>query len=245
MYATRCGFLLLIALGLQAQAPPASPADKLIEELSRTVVYKDIAISPDGSRLAWVQSTGGARGGSLHLYDTGRGRDATIAIAGANRQRDDNGPAWSPDSRRVAFISNSGADQAPQLWLAQAGSTQAAKLAALRGFAERPRWSPDGKRIAFLYIEGAGGGGPLLAAGPQTGVIDTAIHNQRIAVADAASGEVRLISPADRHVYDFDWSPDGRQFAATAAPGPGDNNWWIAQLYSIATSSGPTPATPR
>src|SRR6202034_666117 len=129
----------------------------------------------------------------------------------APRHRDDNGPGWSRDSRRVAFMSNSGPDKAPQLWLAQAGATHAARLAGLRGFAERPRWSPDGKRIAFLYIEGGGRGGPLLAAGLQTGVSDTAIHNQRIAVADAASGEGRLISPPARHGYDFDWSPDGRK----------------------------------
>jgi len=241
MYATRCGFLLqIILLGLQAQAPPTEAADQLIEQLSRTIVYKDIAVSPDGQRLAWVQSIVGARGGSLHLCDARLGRDASIAITSATQERDDNGPAWSPDSRRVAFISNSGRDGAPQLWLAEAGSRQAAKLADLRGFAERPHWSPDGKRIAFLYVEGAAGGGPLLAAGPQTGVIDAAIHNQRIAVADAASGEVRLVSPADRHVYDFDWSPDGKQFAATAAPGPGDNNWWIAQLYLIRSDSGGT-----
>jgi dipeptidyl aminopeptidase/acylaminoacyl peptidase len=48
---------------------------------------------------------------------------------------------------------------------------------------------------------------------------------------DVASGRVTMGSPADRHVYDFDWSPDSRRFAATAAPGPGDNNWWIAELY--------------
>jgi len=239
MSVTRLGFLALVSLlELQAQTQPVSTADAFIEQLGHTVVYKDVAISPDGERLAWVQSSGGARGGSLHLCDPTRGRDTTVAITSSAEERDDSGPAWSPDSSRVVFISNSGAERAPQLWLVHAGSKRAAKLADLRGFAQRPRWSPDGKHIAFLYVEGASGGGPLLAAGPQTGVIDNAIHNQRIAVADAASGQVRLISPADRHVYDFDWSPDGMQFAASAAPGPGDNNWWIAQLYVIRSDSG-------
>jgi len=64
-------------------------------------------------------------------------------------------------------------------------------------------------------------------------VIDTAIHNQRIAVLDIASGQLRQVSPPDLHVYDFDWSPDDKMFVATAAPGPGDNNWWIAQIYTI------------
>src|SRR5205807_236299 len=85
--------------------------------------------------------------------------------------------------------------------------------------------SPNGKQVAFLYIEGAGGGGPLMAAPTTTGVIDTAIHNQRIAVLDVASGQLRQISPPDLHIYDYDWSPDDKTFVATAAPGPGDNNW--------------------
>jgi dipeptidyl aminopeptidase/acylaminoacyl peptidase len=44
---------------------------------------------------------------------------------------------------------------------------------------------------------------------------------------------VKQISPADLYVYEYDWSPDGRSFAATAAHGAGDDNWWIAQLYTI------------
>jgi dipeptidyl aminopeptidase/acylaminoacyl peptidase len=40
------------------------------------------------------------------------------------------------------------------------------------------------------------------------------------------------------YVYEYDWSPDGRGFAATAAPGDGDANWWTAQLYTVATESG-------
>ena len=29
-----------------------------------------------------------------------------------------------------------------------------------------------------------------------------------------------------------------RQFAAIAAPGPADNNWWIAKLYSVDAVTG-------
>ena len=77
-----------------------------------------------------------------------------------------------------------------------------------------------------------------MAAPPTTGVIDKAIHNQRIAIVDVATGQVKQVSPSDLHVYDFDWSPDDKTFVATAAPGPGDNNWWIAQIYKIDIASG-------
>src|SRR4029077_15910785 len=104
-----------------------------------------------------------------------------------------------------------------QLWAVTRDASDAKKIAKLNGYAARPRWSHDGKQIALLYIEGAGGGGPLLAAPPTTGVIDTAIHNQRIAVVDVARGQVRQVSPPDLHIYDFDWSPDDKTFIATAA----------------------------
>jgi dipeptidyl aminopeptidase/acylaminoacyl peptidase len=119
-----------------------------------------------------------------------------------------------------------------------ADGSGAKKLTKLSGYAARPHWSHDGKQIAFLYIEGAGGGGPLMAAPTTTGIIDKAIHNQRIAVVDVGTGELRQVSPADLHVYDFDWSPDDKMFVATAAPGPGDNNWWIAQIYKIDIGKG-------
>jgi hypothetical protein len=32
-------------------------------------------------------------------------------------------------------------------------------------------------------------------------------------------------------VYQYDWLPDGSGFVGTAAPGDGDNNWWVAKLY--------------
>ena len=39
-------------------------------------------------------------------------------------------------------------------------------------------------------------------------------------------------------MYEFDWSPDGKNLAYLAAPGDGDDNWYIAELYAIDAQSG-------
>ena len=61
---------------------------------------------------------------------------------------------------------------------------------------------------------------------------------QRLAIITVATGAVRSISPADMYVYEFDWSPDSKNLAYLAAPGDGDNNWYIAEVYAIDAESG-------
>ncbi len=211
---------------------------QLTEDLRKTVLYGDVAVSPDGTQVAWVQSTAAATFKQTHVCKTsGNARAKPLAIP-VGGQRVDFDPAWAPDSKTLALFSSPGVNEQRQLWLVKADGSDPKKITNLNGYAARPHWSHDGKRIAFLYVEGAGGGGPLMAAPAATGVIDTAIHNQRIAIVDVASGQLRQVSPGNLHVYDFDWSPDDTTFAATAAPGPGDNNWWIAQIYAIDIASG-------
>ena len=57
-------------------------------------------------------------------------------------------PRFSPDGRRVAFVSTR--DGRPELWIAMAEGSAPTQLTNMNspivGF---PRWSPDGKRIAF------------------------------------------------------------------------------------------------
>src|SRR5207237_979892 len=53
-----------------------------------------------------------------------------------------------------------------------------------------------------------------------------------------ATGQLRQVSPPNLHIYDYDWSPDDKTLVTTAAPGPGDNNWWIAQIYKIDIAKG-------
>jgi dipeptidyl aminopeptidase/acylaminoacyl peptidase len=222
----------------------AQTMQQLTEQLGKTVLYGDIALSPDAAHLAWVQSTAATILKQTYIRDTSGNAPAQPVTLQVTNERTDFDPAWSPDSKTLAFFSTAPKfssaikNDQRQLWTVNADGSGAKKITKLNGYAARPRWSHDGKQIAFLYIEGAGGGGPLMAAPMTTGVIDTAIHNQRIAVLDVANGQWHQVSPPDLHIYDFDWSPDDKTFVATAAPGPGDNNWWIAQIYTIDIANG-------
>ena len=216
----------------------AQTMQQLTEQLGKTVLCGDIALSADGTHVAWVQSTAATTSKQTYVRGTSESASATMVEIPITGERTDFDPAWSPDSKTLAFFSSAGEKEQRQIWIVNADGSNPKKITNLNGYAVRPRWSHDGKQIAFLYIEGAGGGGPLMAAPTTTGVIDTAIHNQRIAVLDVATGQLRQTSPENLHIYDYDWSPDDKTFVATAAPGPGDNNWWIAQIYTIDIAKG-------
>src|SRR5437667_9389012 len=77
---------------------------QLTEQLGKTVLYGDIALSPDGKNVAWVQSTAATT--TKQTYIRGTSPDATaslvnLAVAG---ERIDADPAWSPDSKTLAFF---------------------------------------------------------------------------------------------------------------------------------------------
>ncbi len=211
---------------------------QLTEQLGKTVLYGDIALSPDGAHVAWVQSTAATTSNQTYIKATSGNSSAAVVNLEAAAERLDADPAWSPDSKTVAFFSTAGEKDQRQLWTVSGDGSNPRKLTHLKGYAARPRWSHDGKQIAFFYIEEASGGGPLMAAPTNTGVIDTAIHNQRIAILDLATEKLQQVSPPNLHIYNYDWSPDDQKFVVTAAPGPGDNNWWIAQIYAIDIAKG-------
>ena len=221
----------------------AQSMQQLTEQLGKTVLYSDVALSPDGAHVAWVQSTAATRSKQTYVSGTSANAHAVMVKIPTSGERTDADPAWSPDSKTLAFFSTAGEKDQVQLWTVNADGSNPQKLTHLNGYAARPRWSHRGNQIAFLYIEGAGGGGPLMAAPATTGIIDTAIHNQRITVFNIVTGELSQVSPPDLHIYDYDWSPDDKAFVTTAAPGPGDNNWWIAQIYTIDLAKGSATST--
>jgi dipeptidyl aminopeptidase/acylaminoacyl peptidase len=213
---------------------------------TRVHTFQEVAISRDGTRVAWVapaENAGGEAIGGSAIYvgdpNSPNSKPSRISAAAGGDAGSEDHIAWSPDSKQLAFISDVGSD-GPQLYVAQVNSGAARKLTTLTGALADPAWSPDGKSIAFLFTENAPHrADPLLAMVPETGVIADKVFEQRLAVVDVASGKVTQLSAADMYVYEFDWSPDSQTFAVLAAHGAGDANWYVAQLYTLAVA---TPA---
>ena len=144
-------------------------------------------------------------------------------------------PTWSPDGKVLTFI---GADRRTRTALIlQAVDGKVVIPVAFPGLLAKPRWSPDGTVLAMLATahphKDSGATNPGAA---RVGDIDAAPDERRIAVL--GPGNLRLVSPADRFVYEYDWTPDGKGFVATDAVGDGDNNWWVAKLEAVDLASG-------
>jgi len=211
---------------LAAQADPRIGA--ILADLGSTQTFQQVEISPNGARVAWVANT--AEGGVIYTKEVAGG--AAVRIGGGGNV------AWSPDSQRIAFLSDREQKGQQQLYVIAAKGGRAKKLTSLKGYMTDPAWSPDGTKIAILFAENApSGGGPLGPEPVETGVIGSAIYNQRLTLVNASSGGVTQLSPPALNIYEFDWSPDGRTFVLSAAPGPGDNNWWVAKLYTMPADS--------
>jgi dipeptidyl aminopeptidase/acylaminoacyl peptidase len=216
---------LLAAVTLSAQNADLTPVyDRLLNVKS----FSDVAISPDGTQVAWIDED--VKVASLDAPAT------SAAAAGAHGPQ---GLSWSADGR-LAFLADG--DRSGQLEVyEEAAGQKPRRLTNLTGLLASPAWSPDGKRIAFLFIENAPrAAGPLAPSTPPSGVIDAQVFEQRLAVIDVASGEVRQLTPPDLYVYDFDWAPGSDRLAITGAHGSGDDNWYIAQLFVVDAASGDT-----
>lgn len=233
-------------IGPFAQAAKPS-IDEAIDSLAAVRTFKQVSISPDGTRVAWVETVREPNGrpspnSEIQVASVARAGAAPVRIsADTNMPHAEHSVTWSPDGTRIAFLSDAAEDGQLELYVANADGGAVRKLTALRGFLDDPRWSPDRKKIAFLFTENAPrAAGPLEPMTPPSGEIAEHIYEQRIATVDLGSGEVRQVSPPDLYVYEYDWSPDSHRFVATAAHGLGDDNWWVAELYTIEAASGET-----
>jgi len=176
------------------------------------------SISPDNRRVAFIKE-GGAW---LVPVDGSSEAKRLFTIRGRTQSL-----TWSPDGRRLAFVSSREAhaligvysdESTPILWLAPSTSRDGS-----------PRWSADGKRIAFARVPGDGGvPAPALRFEPQPWAIW---------IADARTGDARLRWASGKSLRDsyydayLEWADGDRIVFQSYQDG------W-QHLYSMPESGG-------
>jgi len=202
--------------------------------------FVHLVASPDGKRIAWIgppSRTATTAGNAVVLADpTPSGATSIVPLPGADAASASE-LAWSPDSHSLAILATAAGKRA--LYIVGSAGGNARRVATIAGAVHGLRFSPNGARIALLYTSPTEQANSPLAATPRdTGVMDTHIDRQHLAIVDVASGRQQLISRPDLYVYEFDWAPNGRQFVVSAATGSGNNNWCVARLYTLDAVTG-------
>ena len=99
-----------------------------------------LAPAPGGSTAAPPQELAFARGGDLFtIASDGTGARRLIRSAYA--------PAWSPDGKRIAFVSRRTGDE--EIYVARADGSRVRRLTTIPGPDLSPAWSPDGRGLAW------------------------------------------------------------------------------------------------
>lgn len=146
--------LTLTAAGAAAFAghaqSPATGRPMAVDDLIGAVRIADPSLSPDGRMVAFVRTTtdlkSGARNADIWSVAADGSGEPKELIGGS---RSESGPRFSPDGRRIAFIS--GRDGAPQVYVADADGDNVRRVTSLAAGVQPPLvFSPDSASIAFV-----------------------------------------------------------------------------------------------
>ena len=105
------------------------------------------AISQHGERLAFARRTARA---DIWWHDL---RESRLPFRIASSTRWDVHPHFSPDGRKIVFISDRQGSR--EIWVCDRDGSNPARLTSFGGpRVQHPRWSPDGRQIAFTMARG-------------------------------------------------------------------------------------------
>lgn len=228
---SRCTRLPLLAACFLLPTVPG-----LTQATARVNAPGAVAISPNGSTLAWTLRD--REDSTIHVAELAHFGDAKLVTPHGTSDCASGSPVWSPDSQTLAFTSSCTGKDAKtdqeQIFLWSKATGEIKQLTHVTGNIEQPAWSPDGKQIAFLFVKNATrSAGALDAMKPWDGVIgEDGVEIQQVYAVSTTDGQENWETAPSLHVYEFAWSPDSRQVAFIAANPPGENNWWVAKLYA-------------
>ena len=159
------------------------------------------------TRIAYVVSEGGPEHPriSLRIADSDGYNDQVILSSSEPILS----PAWSPDGRRLAYVSFEGGR--PSIWIQEVFTGKRKRVTHFKGISGAPAWSPDGRFLAMTLSKDG---------------------NPDIYVMDLAHDRLRRVVKNPAIDTEPAWSPDGRFLVFTSDRGGSP------QIYKIPVTGG-------
>jgi len=181
-------------------APSDEPQNRL-QRLTLTSQATEFALSPDGKQIAFVVR------GEIFVVNVEKGGEAKRITDHPYRDFDID---WSPDSRKLAFISERDGNR--EVYIVDVRTRELRRLTNTPDAAEsNPEWSPTGNYVAFVR-------GPF---------------GQQLCWVDVNTGEEKVVVEGP-FIGEFAWSPDGRWICFNRRD-PANN---VTDLYIVPWNGG-------
>ena len=236
-----------LALGAEA----AEPSKFSIDDLVRVASLEDLDLSPDGEYVVYSVGEPNFKADAPR-YDLWRARWDGSARHPLTRtaDADEYQPAYSPDGKRIAFLSDRGDDDAEtQVWVMPADAGEAEPLTAFPGGVSDFAWSPDGKTLAVIASDPEHPEGEEKPPQPRPIVIDRyyfredftgllSDKREHLWLFDVASRKATQLTSGQHDEHLPAWSPDGKRIAYVTKRGPDPDRHLNSDIYVIEARKG-------
>ena len=240
----RISLISLLILGLSSVIAQTKSNWSPTQTIKHKVI-STVRVSPDGGKVVYavkeLKTIEGKSEFINHLFISDINNTNTIQLT--QGEKNNINPKWSPDGKKIAFVSNR--DGKNNLYFLKLGAGEAERLTDIKTGINDFKWSTTGNQIAFTSSDfeteeetgnkKSGNDWYFMNENFKQGRLHLLQLNKK---DKNGMPQITTLSKENRHINSFSWSPDDQWIAYAHAASAGVEDNTFCDISMIKISSG-------